>query len=130
MKNLKEPSFLDSEDKRYYKISEVVDILNKNGINYYNHFLKTIIQNKIVNYHNINYNSLRDFFIIKTSTLRFWEEHFNVKPKKLNNNNQRKYTIKDIKILETLYHYLKIQGMDINILKMKITLNEIQLKET
>lgn len=130
MKDLKEQKSSPSVHKRYYSIKEVRDQLNKIGIDYFNKFIKTTIpENTRVISENIVHNNLRRFLLIENSTIRFWENHFHIKPKKRIRGN-RAYTYNDITLLIQLYNYLKIEGMSIDILKMKIIMNEIQFKKT
>ena len=55
-----------------------------------------------------------DMFEVNISLLRFWEKEFDILKPKKNKKGLRKYTQKDIEIIEKIYHLLKKQGFTID----------------
>ncbi len=54
-----------------------------------------------------------DLFGVSNSLVRYWESEFKqLKPQK-NRRGDRKYTKKDIQVLETIYHLVKEEGYTI-----------------
>jgi|TARA_B100000902_G_scaffold391868_1_gene443238 DNA-binding transcriptional MerR regulator len=51
---------------------------------------------------------------LNTSLIRFWESEFEILNPKKNKKGLRKYTEKDIIILEKIYHLLKEKGFTID----------------
>ena len=51
---------------------------------------------------------------VNTSLIRFWESEFEILNPKKNKKGLRKYTEKDIQILEKIYHLLKKEGFTID----------------
>ena len=51
---------------------------------------------------------------LNTSLIRFWESEFEILNPKKNKKGLRKYTQKDIEIIEKIYHLLKQQGFTID----------------
>jgi len=51
---------------------------------------------------------------LNTSLIRFWESEFEILNPKKNKKGLRKYTQKDIEIIEKIYHLLKKQGFTID----------------
>ncbi len=49
-------------------------------------------------------------FSVNTSLIRFWEKEFDVLQPKKNAKGNRKFTPKDIKNLELIYHLVKERG--------------------
>ena len=49
-------------------------------------------------------------FMVNTSLIRFWEKEFDVLQPKKNAKGNRKFTPKDIKNLELIYHLVKQRG--------------------
>ena len=48
---------------------------------------------------------------LNTSLIRFWESEFEILNPKKNKKGLRKYTQKDIEIIEKIYHLLKNKGL-------------------
>ncbi len=49
-------------------------------------------------------------FSISTSMLRFWESEFPMLKPKKNKKGDRRYTEKDLEIIQTIYHLVKEKG--------------------
>ena len=61
-----------------------------------------------------NIGEVAKAFNVKTSLLRFWENEFDeIKPKK-KKSGTRKYTPKDIEIIQLIYHLVKERGMTLD----------------
>ena len=61
-----------------------------------------------------NIGEVAKAFNVKTSLLRFWENEFDeIKPKK-KKSGTRKYTPKDVEIIQLIYHLVKEKGMTLD----------------
>ena len=65
-------------------------------------------------------------FSVNTSLIRFWEKEFDVLQPKKNAKGNRKFTPKDIKNLQLIYHLVKERGFTLE--GAKIHLREEKLK--
>jgi DNA-binding transcriptional MerR regulator len=76
-----------------------------------------------------------DMLDVNTSTIRFWEREFEVLAPRKNQKGNRVYTQKDINLLKTIHHLLKVRGYTLEgarkTLKEKPdqTLKEVELAE-
>ena len=67
-----------------------------------------------------------DMFSVNDSTLRYWETEFSqLKPKK-NRKGDRRYTKKDIVIIDKIYTLLKVRGFTLKGAKEEL---KVQIKE-
>ena len=69
-------------------------------------------------------------FQVNTSLLRFWEKEFKqIQPKK-KSSGIRKFTPKDIEVLELIYHLVKEKGMTIDGAKnyLRTNKNKVETK--
>ena len=57
-----------------------------------------------------NIGEVAEAFKVNTSLIRFWEKEFDVLQPKKNAKGNRKFTPKDIKNLELIYHLVKQRG--------------------
>tara|TARA_B100001250_G_scaffold201564_1_gene172783 strand:- start:53 stop:385 length:333 start_codon:yes stop_codon:yes gene_type:complete len=87
---------------------------------------------KEINKKYFNIGEVAENLNVNTSLIRFWEEKFDLLNPKKNNKGKRKYTKKDIKILNEIYNLVKEKGFTIkganSIMKSKdnsINQNEI-----
>ncbi len=61
-----------------------------------------------------NIGEVAKAFNVKTSLLRFWENEFDeIKPKK-KKSGTRKYTPKDVEIIQLIYNLVKERGMTLD----------------
>ena len=61
-----------------------------------------------------NIGEVAKAFNVKTSLLRFWENEFDeIEPKK-KKSGTRKYTPKDVEIIQLIYHLVKERGMTLD----------------
>ena len=61
-----------------------------------------------------NIGEVAKAFNVKTSLLRFWENEFDeIEPKK-KKSGTRKYTPKDVEIIQLIYHLVKEKGMTLD----------------
>ena len=60
-------------------------------------------------------------FGVNTSLIRFWEKEFDVLQPKKNAKGNRKFTPKDIKNLELIYHLVKQRGFTLEASLLKST---------
>jgi len=93
------------DKKIYFSISEVVDLLNENDlINSYTSSAK-----------DLNADSLK----VQQSTLRFWEDEFNLNIKRSKNvcHSTRQYTQEDIVELKDIRYALRVEKVTIEGLK-------------
>ena len=67
------------------------------------------LKNKL--YYNIG--EVSKAFKVNSSLLRFWEKEFTELNPKKKSNGIRKYSQKDIDILKTIYHLLKVEKLTI-----------------
>tara|TARA_Y100001936_G_C16082577_1_gene679032 strand:+ start:569 stop:898 length:330 start_codon:yes stop_codon:yes gene_type:complete len=58
---------------------------------------------------------------VNTSQIRFWEKEFEILNPKKNKSGSRKYTAKDIKIIEKIYRLLKDDKFTIDGARKEIT---------
>ena len=67
-------------------------------------------------------------FGVNTSLIRFWEKEFDVLQPKKNAKGNRKFTPKDIKNLELIYHLVKEKGFTLDGAKNKLKENPEKVK--
>lgn len=65
-----------------------------------------------------------DAFGVNTSLVRFWEKEFDVLKPKKNAKGNRKFTPKDIKNLELIYHLVKERGFTLEGAKIHLKENK------
>ncbi len=63
-------------------------------------------------------------FNVNTSLIRFWEKEFDVLQPKKNAKGNRKFTPKDIKNLELIYHLVKERGFTLEGAKIHLKENK------
>lgn len=68
---------------------------------------------KEINKKYFNIGEVAENLNVNTSLIRFWEEKFDLLNPKKNNKGKRKYTKKDIKILNEIYNLVKEKGFTI-----------------
>ena len=68
---------------------------------------------KEINKKYFNIGEVAENLNVNTSLIRFWEEKFDILNPKKNNKGKRKYTMKDIKILNEIYNLVKEKGFTI-----------------
>tara|TARA_X000001036_G_scaffold194663_1_gene183516 strand:- start:48 stop:380 length:333 start_codon:yes stop_codon:yes gene_type:complete len=68
---------------------------------------------KEINKKYFNIGEVAENLNVNTSLIRFWEEKFDILNPKKNNKGKRKYTKKDIKILNEIYNLVKEKGFTI-----------------
>lgn len=61
-------------------------------------------------------------FEVNTSTIRFWEQNFNVLKPKKNAKGNRKFTPQDIENLKRIYHLVKERGFTLDGAKKQLKL--------
>ena len=71
-----------------------------------------------------------EMFDLQTSTLRYWEQEFQVLKPKRNRKGTRYYTKKDIETLRLIYHLVKERGLTLKGAKQKIKENKDELDGT
>ena len=69
-------------------------------------------------------------FNVNTSLIRFWEKEFDVLQPKKNAKGNRKFTPKDIKNLELIYHLVKERGFTLDGAKIHLKENKGKTLET
>ncbi len=69
-------------------------------------------------------------FDVNTSLIRFWEKEFDVLQPKKNAKGNRKFTPKDIKNLELIYHLVKERGFTLEGAKLHLKENRQQTMDT
>jgi DNA-binding transcriptional MerR regulator len=69
-------------------------------------------------------------FDVNTSLIRFWEKEFDVLQPKKNAKGNRKFTPKDIKNLELIYHLVKERGFTLEGAKLHLKENRQQTLDT
>ena len=70
-----------------------------------------------------------DLFGVAPSLIRYWESEFTtLKPGK-NNKGERKYTVKDIEMLQQIYHLVKERGFTIEGAKKELDQQKQASKE-
>tara|TARA_B100001996_G_scaffold377884_1_gene361175 strand:- start:740 stop:1072 length:333 start_codon:yes stop_codon:yes gene_type:complete len=68
---------------------------------------------KEINKKYFNIGEVAQSLNVNTSLIRFWEEKFDILNPKKNKKGKRKYTKKDIKILNEIYNLVKEKGFTI-----------------
>ena len=68
-------------------------------------------------------------FKVNTSLIRFWEKEFDVLQPKKNAKGNRKFTPKDIKNLELIYHLVKQRGFTLEGAKTHLKENKCKTLE-
>ena len=68
-------------------------------------------------------------FKVNTSLIRFWEKEFDVLQPKKNAKGNRKFTPKDIKNLELIYHLVKQRGFTLEGAKTHLKENKAKTLE-
>jgi len=61
-------------------------------------------------------------FDVNTSTIRFWEQNFEILKPKKNAKGNRKFTPKDIENLKRIYHLVKERGFTLDGAKKQLKL--------
>lgn len=69
-------------------------------------------------------------FDVNTSLIRFWEKEFDVLQPKKNAKGNRKFTPKDIKNLELIYHLVKERGFTLEGAKLHLKENRQKTLDT
>jgi DNA-binding transcriptional MerR regulator len=69
-------------------------------------------------------------FDVNTSLIRFWEKEFDVLQPKKNAKGNRKFTPRDIKNLELIYHLVKERGFTLEGAKLHLKENRQQTMDT
>lgn len=69
-------------------------------------------------------------FQVQTSTIRYWENEFDILKPKKNNKGNRLFTRKDMENLKLIYHLLKEKGMTLKGAKMKLNDNPADTIQT
>lgn len=69
-------------------------------------------------------------FDVNTSLIRFWEKEFDVLQPKKNAKGNRKFTPKDIRNLELIYHLVKERGFTLEGAKLHLKENRQQTMDT
>ncbi|MDX1332443.1 MAG: MerR family transcriptional regulator [Robiginitalea sp.] len=69
-------------------------------------------------------------FDVNTSLIRFWEKEFDVLQPKKNAKGNRKFTPKDIKNLELIYHLVKERGFTLEGAKLHLKENRQKTMDT
>jgi DNA-binding transcriptional MerR regulator len=70
-----------------------------------------------------------EMFQVATSVIRYWESEFPQLHPAKNNKGERKFTIKDIEILEQIYHLVKEKGFTIEGAKKELENQKTEKKE-
>ena len=71
-----------------------------------------------------------EMFDLPTSTLRYWEQEFQILKPKRNRKGTRYYTKRDIENLRLIYHLVKERGLTLKGAKLKIRENRDELDGT
>ena len=82
------------------------------------------LKNKL--YYNIG--EVSKAFKVNSSLLRFWEKEFKELNPKKKSNGIRKYSQKDIDILKTIYHLLKVEKLTIEGAKKNLNNGSKEIK--
>ena len=69
-------------------------------------------------------------FDVNTSLIRFWEKEFDVLQPKKNAKGNRKFTPRDIRNLELIYHLVKERGFTLEGAKLHLKENRQQTMDT
>jgi len=69
-------------------------------------------------------------FDVNTSLIRFWEKEFDVLQPKKNAKGNRKFTPRDIKNLELIYHLVKERGFTLEGAKLHLKENRQKTMDT
>ncbi|MEJ2162125.1 MAG: MerR family transcriptional regulator [Robiginitalea sp.] len=69
-------------------------------------------------------------FDVNTSLIRFWEKEFDVLKPKKNAKGNRKFTPRDIKNLELIYHLVKERGFTLDGAKLHLKENRQKTMDT
>ena len=72
-------------------------------------------------------SEVAEMFGVSNSLIRFWETEFSILKPRKNSRGDRRFTQKDIKNLELIYHLVKEKGFTLEGAKREIKLNKEQL---
>ena len=78
-------------------------------------------------------SEVAEIFSVKVSTIRFWENEFDILKPKKNNKGNRLFTKQDIENIKIIYHLLKERGFTVEGAKKKLkenktdTINNVQI---
>lgn len=72
-------------------------------------------------------SEVAEMFGVSNSLIRFWETEFSILKPRKNSRGDRRFTQKDIKNLELIYHLVKEKGFTLEGAKREIQLNKDQL---
>jgi DNA-binding transcriptional MerR regulator len=70
-----------------------------------------------------------DMFHVAASVIRYWETEFPVLHPAKNSKGERKFTVKDIEILQQIYHLVKEKGFTIDGAKKELENQKTEKKE-
>jgi DNA-binding transcriptional MerR regulator len=70
-----------------------------------------------------------DMFHVAASVIRYWETEFPVLHPAKNSKGERKFTAKDIEILQQIYHLVKEKGFTIDGAKKELESRKAEKKE-
>jgi DNA-binding transcriptional MerR regulator len=70
-----------------------------------------------------------DMFHVAASVIRYWETEFPVLHPAKNSKGERKFTVKDIEILQQIYHLVKEKGFTIDGAKKELENQKMEKKE-
>lgn len=65
-----------------------------------------------------------EMFKVNLSTIRFWENEFDILKPKKNNKGNRLFTPTDLENLHVIYHLLKVQGLTLKGAKKRLQDNK------
>jgi DNA-binding transcriptional MerR regulator len=70
-----------------------------------------------------------DMFHVAASVIRYWESEFPLLHPAKNSKGERKFTVKDIEMLEQIYHLVKEKGFTIEGAKKELENQKSEKKE-
>lgn len=70
-----------------------------------------------------------DMFMVAPSVIRYWESEFPQLHPAKNNKGERKYTAKDIEMIQHIYHLVKEKGFTIDGAKKELDLQKQDKKD-
>ena len=70
-----------------------------------------------------------EMFKLNTSTLRYWQDEFEIISPQTNKNGERRYTPKDVKDVQLIYHLLKEKGLKLKAAKDQLKTRKNQLSD-
>lgn len=70
-----------------------------------------------------------DLFGVASSLIRYWESEFSVLRPAKNSRGERKYTVKDIEMIQQIYHLVKERGFTIDGAKKELDDQKAKSKE-